>query len=247
MLVSQVLPVFFKGQSKFGSFTRQLSGYGFKRLVQPGSDCNAYYHEEFLMGLPHLATRIQRIPANKGRFKPSSDTEPNFYDIHQTHPLHTLDRVQQPPSTELPLPPVVSTPTELPLPPVASTSIELTLPPVHSTPPGYGYVNGPPPPPYGFPGVYPSPQPHLVQYYSQPAQLFMPAPMAMPVSAPSIGMPVPALPMGMQVLASPMGMPVPASQLGMPVPMMYPLPLQYHADPHAHQMMVQQTHLGGWI
>jgi hypothetical protein len=35
LLVKEVIPKYF-GQSKFASFTRQLSGWGFKRLHQTG-------------------------------------------------------------------------------------------------------------------------------------------------------------------------------------------------------------------
>ena len=46
-MVEQVIPIYF-GQTKFESFTRQLSGWGFKRLHQSGPDHYCYYHEWYV-------------------------------------------------------------------------------------------------------------------------------------------------------------------------------------------------------
>ena len=43
-LTNDVIPQYF-GQTKYESFTRQLSGWGFKRLHQSGPDFRCYYHE----------------------------------------------------------------------------------------------------------------------------------------------------------------------------------------------------------
>ncbi|KAL7525859.1 hypothetical protein ACHAXR_001191, partial [Thalassiosira sp. AJA248-18] len=51
LLVSTAAPVHF-GQTKFESFTRQLSGWGFKRLHRRGADFGCYYHQAFLRGIP---------------------------------------------------------------------------------------------------------------------------------------------------------------------------------------------------
>ena len=50
LLMSEVVSKYFV-QSKYESFTRQLNGWGFKRLHQSGNDFNAYYHECFLRRL----------------------------------------------------------------------------------------------------------------------------------------------------------------------------------------------------
>lgn len=44
--VSQVMHRFFK-QTKFRSFQRQLSLYGFNRIINKGKDFGYYYHENF--------------------------------------------------------------------------------------------------------------------------------------------------------------------------------------------------------
>ena len=44
ILVDEVIPKYFV-QSKFESFTRQVCGWGFKRLYQTGPDHRCYYHE----------------------------------------------------------------------------------------------------------------------------------------------------------------------------------------------------------
>ncbi|KAK1734036.1 heat shock factor family protein, partial [Skeletonema marinoi] len=46
LLLEEALPKY-TGQSKISSFTRQLSGWGFKRLHQMGLDFGCYYHECF--------------------------------------------------------------------------------------------------------------------------------------------------------------------------------------------------------
>ena len=54
--MSEIVPEFF-AQSKFELFTRQLNGWGFKRLQRSGNDHNAYYHENFQRGLQGLTAR----------------------------------------------------------------------------------------------------------------------------------------------------------------------------------------------
>jgi hypothetical protein len=80
--VKDVMPMFFR-QSRFSSFQRQLSLYGFLRLTQKNEDYSAYYHELFLRGMPHLCTHMQRTRV-KGywvRQSSSPDTEPDFYSM----------------------------------------------------------------------------------------------------------------------------------------------------------------------
>ncbi|KAL7538104.1 hypothetical protein ACHAXR_008289 [Thalassiosira sp. AJA248-18] len=86
LLMSEVAPKYFV-QKKFESFTRQLSGWGFKRLHQSGPDAGAYYHECFLRGLPRLTGLIVRAPTNLGKPAPNPDEEPDFYLLSQLYPL----------------------------------------------------------------------------------------------------------------------------------------------------------------
>jgi hypothetical protein len=76
-----------KIQDKDESFTRQVNGWGFKKLHQLGNDYNAYYHEQFLRGLPHLTPLMRRVPQNQGKLLPFVEGEPNFYEIDKHHPL----------------------------------------------------------------------------------------------------------------------------------------------------------------
>ncbi|KAL7532986.1 hypothetical protein ACHAWF_004307 [Thalassiosira exigua] len=86
LLIREVVPKYFV-QSKYESFTRQLNGWGFKRLHQAGNDFNAYYHEAFLRGLPRLTVLLKRVPPNQGRLVPHAQGEPNFYEIDRQFPL----------------------------------------------------------------------------------------------------------------------------------------------------------------
>lgn len=75
--------------SKFESFTRQVNGWGFKRITQ-GPDINSYYHELFLRGMPHLIQWMKRSTSSgSGRRKVRSDPreEPDFHAISQIHPI----------------------------------------------------------------------------------------------------------------------------------------------------------------
>ena len=86
LLVEEVIPEFF-GQSKFASFTRQLSGWGFKRLHQTGPDVGCYYHECFLQGHPRLTVLMRRISPGQGKANPNVHAEPDFYSIAKQYPL----------------------------------------------------------------------------------------------------------------------------------------------------------------
>ena len=76
---TEVAPRYFY-QEKFASFTRQVTGWGFKRLTKQGADFNAYYHQCFLRERPDLVVLIKRVPNNLGRSMPDVINEPNFYD-----------------------------------------------------------------------------------------------------------------------------------------------------------------------
>ena len=78
--VSQVMPRFFR-QTRFSSFQRQLSLYGFLRLTRKGPDTGAYYHELFLRGKAFLCNNLHRtrIKGYWVRQSSSPETEPDFY------------------------------------------------------------------------------------------------------------------------------------------------------------------------
>lgn len=82
--VADVMPKFFR-QTRYSSFQRQLSLYGFLRLSRKDSpDYKGYYHEFFLRGMPHLCRHIQRMRV-KGygiRSVSSPETEPDFYAMN---------------------------------------------------------------------------------------------------------------------------------------------------------------------
>mmetsp|Transcript_44055 Transcript_44055/g.79048 ORF Transcript_44055/g.79048 Transcript_44055/m.79048 type:complete len:433 (-) Transcript_44055:524-1822(-) len=86
LLFSSVIPQYFVCK-KYESFTRQLNGWGFKRLYQSGPDLGCYYHESFLRGLPKLTCLIRRLQPNQGKATPYPAGEPNFYRISEKFPL----------------------------------------------------------------------------------------------------------------------------------------------------------------
>jgi HSF-type DNA-binding len=77
--IAEIMPLFTR-MTRFSSFQRQLSLYGFLRLTRKGSDHGAYYHELFLRGKPRLCHKMQRTRV-KGywvRQSSSPETEPDF-------------------------------------------------------------------------------------------------------------------------------------------------------------------------
>jgi HSF-type DNA-binding len=80
----KVIPMFFE-HSKFSSFVRQANGWGFRRITQ-GRDRGAYYHEQFLRGLPFLSKTMKRPGPNE---KKTADPyhEPDLYKISEEHPV----------------------------------------------------------------------------------------------------------------------------------------------------------------
>lgn len=80
--MTEIAPVYFS-QTKFASFTRQLSFWGFKQLHRPGPDAGCYYHEKFLRGLPLLTMLMHRVPPkpSQGRPLPFAMGEPDFYGM----------------------------------------------------------------------------------------------------------------------------------------------------------------------
>mmetsp|Transcript_27391 Transcript_27391/g.54803 ORF Transcript_27391/g.54803 Transcript_27391/m.54803 type:complete len:369 (+) Transcript_27391:214-1320(+) len=140
LLVSEVIPQYFV-QTKYESFTRQLSGWGFKRLHQSGPDFRAYYHECFLRGLPHLTQLMKRVPGNLGRLIPHVEGEPNFYEMSQSHPLPLEEQWSKRPGSRTP--PTYQPPSDV-MPHHSHGSSGIVPPP---PPPNSYYGNGCPPPP----------------------------------------------------------------------------------------------------
>lgn len=85
-LISEVIPSFYVCK-KYESFTRQLNGWGFKRLHQHGPDFGCYYHECFLRDIPAITCLIRRLAPNRGKATPFAEGEPNFYKIGEVYPL----------------------------------------------------------------------------------------------------------------------------------------------------------------
>jgi len=102
LLMSEAVPLYFT-QSKFQSFTRQLSCWGFKRLHKLGPDFGCYYNESFLRGIPLLTGRMMRVQSNQGKSLPCPEGEPDFYYISALRPLPpppiTLDNEDEESST----------------------------------------------------------------------------------------------------------------------------------------------------
>ena len=114
----QVIPLFFR-HGRYSSFARQVNGWDFKRITS-GPDYNAYYHELFLRGKPHLCRRMKRLGSKEhrqregerehdsgargrhGRRKSSGVNDnhtPDFYAISRDYPLPELPK--EPPSRPL--------------------------------------------------------------------------------------------------------------------------------------------------
>ncbi len=85
LLVSKIHKYF--ALKRFHSFIRQLSGWGFKRLHQPGPDHGCYYHECFLRGIPRLTWLMRRVQTKRGKPVPNIEGEPDFYGIAMMYPL----------------------------------------------------------------------------------------------------------------------------------------------------------------
>ena len=68
--MKEVVPEHFSF-TKMESFHRDLTGWGFKRLYQPGPDHHSYYHEKFLKGMPQLVLKMTRMGDGKGKTTPN--------------------------------------------------------------------------------------------------------------------------------------------------------------------------------
>lgn len=79
-----VIPTYFE-HAKFSSFIRQANGWGFRRITQ-GRDRNAYYHELFLRGLPHLCKMMKR-PGVAEKQTADAEHEPDLFKISEERPV----------------------------------------------------------------------------------------------------------------------------------------------------------------
>lgn len=70
--VSIILPLFFKKQSKYKSFQRQLNLWGFHRITRNGPDKGSYYHPCFKRDEPSLCRDMVRQKAKTTASKPTS-------------------------------------------------------------------------------------------------------------------------------------------------------------------------------
>lgn len=169
LLMQEVVPQFFS-QSKYESFTRQLNGWGFKRLHQSGADWNAYYHECFLRGLPHLTVLLRREKPGGGKLTPHVEGEPNFYDIDRSFPLPRSlmletggdDACRRPaPYTSLPRGPPPPPPPSYYASPPGDPRAAGGPPPGYPPPPSYPAHYGPPPGYYPYPPGPAGPPPYF--------------------------------------------------------------------------------------
>jgi hypothetical protein len=80
--ISHVMPLYFRNQTKYNSFTRNLYEYSFRRC-STGSHKNVFYHSHFLRGQPHEAlkiTRIRRYKGGKSIVPENPPATPDFFD-----------------------------------------------------------------------------------------------------------------------------------------------------------------------
>jgi hypothetical protein len=82
----RVIPLFFR-HGRYSSFARQVNGWGFRRITH-GTDYNAYYHEMFLRGLPHICNKMRRLTSkDEDRVKNEDAPTPDFYSLSRANPL----------------------------------------------------------------------------------------------------------------------------------------------------------------
>lgn len=85
-----IMPKYFAQQSKYSSFTRQVNGWGFKRITQ-GIDRNCYCHPLFKANMPHLTTRMTRLSVSTSKriFEKSMKKSPTENEVENSQ-AHTL-------------------------------------------------------------------------------------------------------------------------------------------------------------
>ena len=60
----EIIPRYFE-LTKFSSFTRQVNGWGFRRITR-GADKGGFYHEHFIRGHPELCAKMRRLKKRDG-------------------------------------------------------------------------------------------------------------------------------------------------------------------------------------
>jgi len=91
-LETEILPKFFQ-HKKAASFYRQVTGWGFHRVIS-GTDFNAYYHELFLRDAPDLCRKMKRPTRTElsERKQALPKAPPNFYVMPPVSEETTADR-----------------------------------------------------------------------------------------------------------------------------------------------------------
>jgi hypothetical protein len=84
-LEDDIIPKYFRSD-RLASFMRQVNGWGFKRITE-GPDLNAYYHEMFLRGLPHVCNKMRRPVRGESGLSRDLGQHPDFYKISMFAPL----------------------------------------------------------------------------------------------------------------------------------------------------------------
>jgi HSF-type DNA-binding len=85
ILEDEIIPKYFRSD-RLASFMRQVNGWGFKRITE-GPDLNAYYHEMFLRGLPHVCNKMRRPVKGESGLSRDLGQHPDFYKISMFAPL----------------------------------------------------------------------------------------------------------------------------------------------------------------
>ena len=90
-LEDDIIPKYFRSD-RLASFMRQVNGWGFKRITE-GPDLNAYYHEMFLRGLPHVCNKMRRPVRGDSGLSRDLGQHPDFYKISMFAPLPPISKV----------------------------------------------------------------------------------------------------------------------------------------------------------
>mmetsp|Transcript_10549 Transcript_10549/g.24656 ORF Transcript_10549/g.24656 Transcript_10549/m.24656 type:complete len:427 (-) Transcript_10549:82-1362(-) len=89
---TSVLPVFFESDN-YHSFNRVINAWSFRRK-STGPDRGSYFHELFLRGKPHLQKYMRRLPRTHKKLAMAKSEEPDFFELHKTSPLPTLEQAR---------------------------------------------------------------------------------------------------------------------------------------------------------
>lgn len=79
----RILPKYFR-HGRYPSFTRQLNGWGFRRITE-GPEYNSHYHELFICGKPEMVDQMRRLTskdmAKRKSSEQSSTAPPDFHSM----------------------------------------------------------------------------------------------------------------------------------------------------------------------